>query len=89
MSSFSTTTLIYFLSPDDTFNLPKDPSRKQRTLISVRLPLPGVCIGVQAHTEEKYSVPGLHVEFKTKKQTIQLNGLLKKNGLQNLVKRRY
>lgn len=60
---------------------------KQKRLGSVRLPLIIVFSAILAYIEEKYPVPGFHVDFAQKKDITQLSGLITGDGLRGLMER--
>lgn len=69
------TRLIQCLSLDETYTHPRGPPGRLKRLSYVGLPLCKACSSALSHSEEKYPVPGLHVDIAKEKQTAQLNGL--------------
>lgn len=53
----------------------------------MRLPLLEACSARQAHTEEKYPVPVLHVDHDNNAKKAQLNNLFKKDELPGMLEK--
>lgn len=51
----------------------------------MKLPLLEAPSAILAHMEEKYLVPGLHVDFVKKEQTAQLDGSFTRDGLRGMI----
>lgn len=76
------------LSLDEIYSRRQGRSGKQKRLILVRLPLFKACNCVLSKTEESYLDNGFHVDIAKKKQTAQLKGLLREEGLRGMMERK-
>lgn len=60
----------------------------QKRLRSVRPALLKFCNSLLAHSEERNTIPGLHVDFSEKKQKTEVHDLLTGDGLRKMTERR-
>lgn len=60
-------------------------ARKRKKLSSLTTSLWNACKGILAHVEEKYKLPGEHVNSTTKERTAQLSGLLTEKSLRQML----
>lgn len=79
------TCLVQYLSSDEIYSHPCGPNGKRKRLSSVRMALLRACNAILAHVEEKYALPGLHVDFAKTGKTTQLNGLFTADGLRGML----
>lgn len=80
--------LIEYLSCNDEYGHLLVLTGKWRRLSSLAISLSKACNGILAQVEEKYNLPGLHVNFAKEKEAAQLKGLLTEDGLRGMSEER-
>lgn len=77
--------LIQYLSSEKMYSHPDGPSGKQKRVSLLKTPLFRACNSILAQIEEKYALPGLHVNFAKREKSAQLNGLFTGDGLRGML----